>query len=55
MKQLPLDDLTTAVARIRGLLLTEEKVDRAVSLLAQASTNSRLTSPWENCGCGTSA
>ncbi len=36
MNQLPLDDLTATIARIRGLLLTEEKVDRAVSLLAQA-------------------
>lgn len=34
--RLPLDDLTMAIARIRGLLLTEEKVDRAVHLLAQA-------------------
>lgn len=33
---LPLDDLTTAVARIQGLLLTEKKVDNAVHLLAQA-------------------
>lgn len=32
----PLDDLTAAVARIRGLLLSQEKADRAVSLLAQA-------------------
>jgi len=34
--RLPLDSLTTTIARIRGLLLTEEKVDRAVHLLAQA-------------------
>jgi len=34
--RLPLDELTLAVARIRGILLTEEKVDRAVHLLAQA-------------------
>ncbi|WP_457973972.1 GAF and ANTAR domain-containing protein [Arthrobacter sp. D1-17] len=33
--QLPLDELTTALARIKGLLLTEEKVDRAVQLLAE--------------------
>ena len=36
MSSLPLDDLTVAVARIRGLLLSQEKADRAVSLLAQA-------------------
>lgn len=34
-QQLPLDELTLALARIRGLLLTEEKVDRAVQLLAE--------------------
>jgi GAF domain-containing protein len=34
-QQLPLDDLTLALARIRGLLLTEEKVDRAVQALAE--------------------
>jgi transcriptional regulator with GAF, ATPase, and Fis domain len=34
-QQLPLDDLTLALARIKGLLLTEEKVDRAVQLLAE--------------------
>lgn len=34
-QQLPLDELTLALARIEGLLLTEEKVDRAVQLLAQ--------------------
>lgn len=45
MKQLPLDDLTAAVARIRGLLLTEEKVDRAVSLLAQAIKESLPGTP----------
>lgn len=32
----PLDELTTAIARIKGLLLTEEKVDHAVQLLARA-------------------
>lgn len=36
MNQLPLDDLTAAVSRIQGLLLTGEKVERAVSMLAQA-------------------
>lgn len=35
-QQLPLDELTTAIARIQGLLLTQEKVDDAVHLLAQA-------------------
>lgn len=34
-QQLPLDELTFALARINGLLLTEEKVDRAVRLLAE--------------------
>jgi len=34
-QQLPLDDLTLALARINGLLLTEEKVDRAVHVLAE--------------------
>jgi GAF domain-containing protein len=34
-QQLPLDELTLALARIRGLLLTEEKVDRAVQRLAE--------------------
>ena len=36
MPQLPLDELTGVIARIRGLLLTEEKVDRAVHMLARA-------------------
>ncbi len=36
VQQLPLDELTGVIARIRGLLLTEQKVDRAVQLLAQA-------------------
>jgi GAF domain-containing protein len=35
-QNLPLDELSTAVDRIKGLLLTEEKVDRAVQLLARA-------------------
>ncbi|MFP5366672.1 MAG: GAF domain-containing protein [Actinomycetes bacterium] len=34
-QQLPLDELTLALARINGLLLTQEKVDRAVQLLAE--------------------
>lgn len=34
-RQLPLDELTLALARIKGLLLTEEKVGRAVQLLAE--------------------
>jgi GAF domain-containing protein len=34
-QQLPLDDLTLAMARINNMLLTEEKVDRAVQLLAE--------------------
>jgi putative methionine-R-sulfoxide reductase with GAF domain len=34
-QQLPLDELTLALARINNLLLTEEKVDRAVQLLAE--------------------
>ncbi|MFW0772879.1 GAF and ANTAR domain-containing protein [Paenarthrobacter nitroguajacolicus] len=34
-QQLPLDELTLTLARIKGLLLTEEKVDRAVQLLAE--------------------
>lgn len=36
VQQLPLDELTGVIARIRGLLLTEQKVDRAVQLLARA-------------------
>jgi GAF domain-containing protein len=35
-KQLPLDELSAAVGRILGLLLTEEKVDRAVQNLSKA-------------------
>ena len=34
MQKLPLDELTTVIARIKGLLLSEEKVDRAVQRLA---------------------
>lgn len=36
-QQLPLDELSTVVARIQELLLTEEKVNTAVRLLAQAA------------------
>lgn len=36
LNPLPLDELTAVFARIKGLLLTEEKVDRAVQLLVQA-------------------
>jgi GAF domain-containing protein len=36
-QQLPFDELTTVFARIKGLLLTEEKVDRAVQLLVSAA------------------
>lgn len=35
-RRLPLDELSLAIARIQGLLLTTEKVDEAVQLLAQA-------------------
>jgi GAF domain-containing protein len=35
--QLPLDELSTALARIKGLLLTEDKVDHAIRQLAQAA------------------
>ncbi|WP_457971562.1 GAF and ANTAR domain-containing protein [Arthrobacter sp. D1-17] len=34
--RLPLDELSLVLARIKGMLLTEEKVDRAVQLLAEA-------------------
>lgn len=34
-EQLPLDELTHTLARVKGLLLTQEKVDRAVQLLAE--------------------
>lgn len=36
IKKYPLDELSTAVGRIMGLLLTEGKVDRAVQLLSRA-------------------
>jgi len=36
MKRLPLDDLSDTIARIRGLLLTEEKASHAVALMARA-------------------
>jgi GAF domain-containing protein len=39
-QQLPLDELSTVIARIQGLLLTEEKVNTAVRLLAQAAKES---------------
>lgn len=45
MNRLPLDDLTATIARIQGLLLTEEEVDRAVSLLAQAIKESMPGTP----------
>jgi GAF domain-containing protein len=35
-RNLPLDELSTVIARIEGLLLTEEKVDSAVQVLARA-------------------
>lgn len=35
-QNLPLDELSVVIGRIRGLLLTEEKVDRAVQKLARA-------------------
>lgn len=38
--QLPLDELTLVLARIRGLLLTEEKVADGVRLLARAAASS---------------
>lgn len=49
-RKLPLDELSTVIARIQGLLLTEEKVDRAVLLLARAI---RLSVP-ETTGAGVS-
>lgn len=36
----PLDELSTVMGRINGLLLTEDKVDRAVQLLARAIKDS---------------
>lgn len=38
--QLPFDELTLALARIKGLLLTQEKVHRAVQLLAEGIRDS---------------
>jgi GAF domain-containing protein len=35
-QNLPLDELSVVIGRIKGLLLTEEKVDRAVHTLARA-------------------
>ena len=35
-RKLPLDELSLVIARIEGMLLTTEKVDQAVQLLAQA-------------------
>jgi len=40
IKKYPLDELSTALGRIMGLLLTEEKVDHAVQLLARAVRDS---------------
>ncbi|GAP56335.1 hypothetical protein AHiyo6_29000, partial [Arthrobacter sp. Hiyo6] len=37
LNPLPFDELTVAFARIKGLLLTEEKVDRAVRGLVEAA------------------
>lgn len=39
-QQLPLDELSTVIARIQGLLLTGEKVNSAVRLLSQAAKES---------------
>ncbi|MDR6505064.1 GAF and ANTAR domain-containing protein [Arthrobacter oryzae] len=39
-KKLPLDELSSAIGRIRRLLLTEEKVDAAVEQLARAIKDS---------------
>ena len=39
-QKLPLNELSISIARIKGLLLTEEKVNRAVQILAQAIKNS---------------
>ncbi|MBT2532228.1 GAF and ANTAR domain-containing protein [Arthrobacter sp. ISL-48] len=39
-QNLPLDELSSVIGRIKGLLLTEEKVDRAVHLLARAIKDS---------------
>ncbi|WP_255769279.1 GAF and ANTAR domain-containing protein [Pseudarthrobacter sulfonivorans] len=40
IKKYPLDELSTALGRIMGLLLTEEKVDRAVHHLSRAVSES---------------
>lgn len=40
VQQLPLDELSTIIARIQGRLLTEEKVTTAVHLLARAAKES---------------
>jgi GAF domain-containing protein len=40
IKKYPLDELSTVLGRIMGLLLTEEKVDRAVQLLSLAVRDS---------------
>lgn len=40
IKKYPLDELSTALGRIMGLLLTEEKVDHAVQQLSRAVKNS---------------
>lgn len=37
--ELPIGELTVAISRIHGLLLTQEKVDDAVHLLARAPTS----------------
>lgn len=39
-QHLPIDELSIVIARIQGLLLTEEKVGTAVSLLARAAKES---------------
>ncbi|WP_248763256.1 hypothetical protein [Pseudarthrobacter sp. SSS035] len=40
IKKYPLDELSTALGRIMGLLLTEEKVDHAVQHLSRAVRDS---------------
>jgi GAF domain-containing protein len=40
IKKYPLDELSTALGRIMGLLLTEQKVDRAVQFLSRAVRDS---------------
>jgi hypothetical protein len=60
LNPLPLDELTAVFARIKGLLLTEEKVDRAVQALVQAvgeaipGTAGAGISLLDACGRGTS-